>query len=140
MHKLKELYKEWCGKEAASIEQLPGAGSNRLYYRLTAEDGSSVIGVIGTSREENHAFIALARHFALRQLPVPEVLAVSDDEERYLQSDLGQTSLFEAVRGGREAGGRYNQKETALLTKTIRALPEMQIRGARGLDWSCCYP
>lgn len=140
MHKLKELYKEWCGKEAASVEQLPGAGSNRLYYRMTAEDGNSVIGVIGTSREENHAFIALARHFALRQLPVPEVLAVSDDEERYLQSDLGQTSLFEAVRGGREAGGRYNQKETALLTKTIRALPEMQIRGARGMDWSNCYP
>ena len=58
----------------------------------------------------------------------------------YLQTDLGHTSLFDAIRGGREAGGRYNQNEQQLLIKTIRALPNFQIRGARGLDWKNCYP
>jgi len=53
---------------------------------------------------------------------------------------LGHTSLFDAIRGGREAGGRYNQNEQQLLIKTIRALPNFQIRGARGLDWKNCYP
>ena len=51
MHFLKELYKTWAGAEPAHIEQLPGAGSNRIYYRFTDAHGVSVIGVIGTSRE-----------------------------------------------------------------------------------------
>ena len=140
MEKLIELYKEWCGEMPASTEKLAGAGSNRVYYRMISEDGDSVVGVVGTSRDENHAFIYLARHFAQRQLPVPEILMVSDDGLRYIQSDLGSTSLFDAIRGGREAGGRYNQSEKELLKRTIRELPNIQIRGARGLDWENCYP
>ena len=50
----------------AVTEQLAGSGSNRQYVRLTAADGSTVIGCIGTSRDENHAFISLARHFTKR--------------------------------------------------------------------------
>ena len=140
MQKLVALYKRWKGQEPLLTEKLPGAGSNRAYYRLSDADGGTVIGVIGTSRDENHAFIYLAEHFNKRQLPVPQVLAVDDDELRYLQVDLGNTSLFEAIKGGREAGGRYNQREKELLKKVVRELPNIQIRGARGLDWSNCYP
>ncbi len=140
MKDLIQLYTHWSGHSPVQTQQIPGAGSNRKYYRFTDGEGMSVIGVIGTSRDENHAFIALARHFNLRQLPVPQVLAVSDDELRYLQTDLGTVSLFDAIKGGREAGGRYNQHEKDLLRRTIRLLPEIQIRGARGLDFSQCYP
>ena len=140
MEKLTELYNQWHGSMPESVERLAGAGSNRQYYRFTAEDGSTVIGVVGTSRDENHAFVYLAQHFEQRQLPVPQVLAVSDDGLRYLQTDLGSVSLFDAVRGGREAGGRYNLEEQELLKRTIRQLPNIQIRGARGLDWQNCYP
>ena len=140
MEKLIALYREWSGAEPATTEKLPGAGSNRSYYRFRAADGSSVIGCIGTSRDENHAFVYLARHFTRRQLPVPQVLAVSDDELRYLQTDLGSVSLFDAIRGGREAGGRYTLAEQELLKRTIRELPNIQIRGARELDFSNCYP
>ena len=82
MKQLVELYKRWSGHEPKDIEKLPGQGSNRQYYRLWADDGSRVIGVIGTSRDENHAFVYLAKHFTQRQLPVPHILAVSDDETR----------------------------------------------------------
>lgn len=140
MHKLLDLYCKWAGAEPVGAERLSGAGSNREYYRLTAADGQTVIGVIGTSRDENHAFVYLCRHFTQRRLPVPSVLAVSDDELRYLQTDLGQVSLFDAVAGGRQAGGRYTLRERELLTRTIRELPEIQIRGARGLDFTQCYP
>ena len=140
MEKLTELYNKWHGSMPESAERLAGAGSNRQYYRFTAEDGTTVIGVVGTSRDENHAFVYLAQHFEQRQLPVPQVLAVSDDGLRYLQTDLGSISLFDAVRGGREAGGRYNLEEQELLKRTIRQLPNIQIRGARGLDWQNCYP
>lgn len=140
MHQLLKLYKQWSGQEPVQTEQLPVAGSNRVYYRLTAPDGTTVVGVIGTSRDENHAFVYLCRHFTKRQLPVPQLLAVSDDELRYLQTDLGSVSLFDAIRGGREAGGRYTLKEQELLRRTIRELPNIQMRGARGLDFSNCYP
>ena len=140
MEKLLELYRRWSGTEPAMTEKLPGAGSNRAYYRLRAADGTSVIGCIGTSHDENHAFISLSRHFTQCQLPVPQVLAATDDELRYLQTDLGDTSLFDAIRGGREAGGRYTLREQELLKRTIRELPNIQLRGARGLDFSQCYP
>lgn len=140
MQKLLELYKQWAGAEPARVEKLPVAGSNRGYYRLAATDGSTVVGVVGTSRDENHAFIYLTNHFAKRRLPVPAVLAVSDDELRYLQTDLGSVSLFDAIAGGRAAGGRYTVKEKELLIRTIRELPNFQVRGARDLDFSNCYP
>ena len=140
MERLIDLYKSWAGAEPSGIERIAGAGSNREYYRLSSADGLSVIGVIGTSRDENHAFISLCRHFTGRQLPVPSVLAVSSDELRYLQTDLGSVSLFDALAGGRAAGGRYTLHERELLVRTIRELPNIQIRGARGLDFSQCYP
>ena len=140
MQKLLELYKQWRGEEPANVQQLAGSGSNRIYIRLTDTDGKSVIGVIGTSRDEDHAFIYLTEHFTRRKLPVPRILAQSDDQLRYIQTDLGSTSLFDAIRGGREAGGRYTLKEQDLLKRTIRELPNIQIRGARELDFSNCYP
>lgn len=140
MEQLIQLYRQWTGEEPAHVAQLPGAGSNRKYYRFTDHLGKTVIGVIGNSKDENHAFVFLDQHFCLRQLPVPQVLAVSDDEMCYLQTDLGNTSLFDAIKGGREAGGRYNLAEKELLMRTIRELPNIQIRGALGLDWKNCYP
>ena len=107
---------------------------------MTAADGSTVVGCIGTSRDENHAFVYLAKHFAKCQLPVPQILAVSDDQLRYIQTDLGSTSLFDAIRGGREAGGRYTLNEQQLLKRTIRLLPNIQINGVRDMDFSNCYP
>ena len=146
MEQLRELYRQWSGVVPAHVEQLAGAGSNRVYYRLTAPADSAlsipreVIGCVGTSRDENRAFIALSRHFSEKKLPVPEIFAVSADESRYLQTDLGATSLFDALKKGREAGGQYDETEIQLLETTIRLLPRLQILGAEGLDWSVCYP
>jgi len=140
MIELKTLYKEATGLDALNVEAIPGAGSNRKYYRLKGTDGSTLIGAIGTSRDENHAFCYLARHFAEASLPVPQVIAESKDGLRYLQTDLGNHSLFDALKGGREAGGRYNAHEKELLRRTISALPAMQILGAHDLDFTQCYP
>ena len=140
MEELKKLYREATGLDVAGVEAIPGAGSNRKYYRLKGSDGSTLIGAVGTSRDENHAFCYLGKHFTEAGLPVPQVIAESKDGLRYLQSDLGNQSLFDALKGGREAGGRYNAHEKELLSRTIAALPAMQIRGALGLDFTQCYP
>ena len=74
------------------------SGSNRQYTREVDSNGKSLIRVVGTCREENHAFITLARHFRSKGLPVPEVYEVSKDEMVYTQEDLGDTLLFDFIR------------------------------------------
>ena len=109
MQQLCELYRQFTGTDAVA-EALPSSGSHRRYFRLIGPAGG-MIGVVGTSTEENKAFIALDRHFASKGLRVPKVLAVSEDCSRYLQEDLGARSLFDALSGGRAAGGRYSEEE-----------------------------
>ncbi len=122
-----------------STQQITGSGSSRHYYRLS-DAVNTAIAVVGTSREENRAFIGLTRHFESKHLPVPHILAVSDDGMTYLQTDLGTTSLYDALAGGRTNGGRYSDAECALLHRTIALLPAMQVLGAEGLDTTLCYP
>ena len=114
-------------------------GSNRKYERVALPDGSSAVHTAGTSREENEAFIYLSRHLRSKGLRVPRVLEVSDDGMSYVQEDLGDTVLYDAVSEGRRTGS-YSAAEVALLKKAVRSLPALQILGAEGLDWDRCYP
>lgn len=134
---LSDLYKQVTGVEPAGITELPSSGSNRRYFRLTGE--RTMIGVIGTCIEENEAFLYMAKHFASKNLPVPEVYAHSDDRMAYVQQDLGDTLLFNAIEKGRKTTV-FSEEEKALLSKTIRQLPDIQFAGADGLDFSKCYP
>ena len=114
-------------------------GSNRIYTRETDENGRSIIRVEGTNRDENRAFIYMARHFHKLGLPVPEVYWVSDDEMSYTQEDLGETLLFDAIRHGRETGC-FLPEEYSLLERALRALAHVQVKGAKYFDWSVCFP
>ena len=138
MKQLEELFKQYTGKKCLSCEELPQSGSNRRYFRLKAE-GISLIGAMGTSVEENNAFISLARHFKDAGLNVPEVYVSSPDKVYYLQEDLGTVSLFDAIASGRQKGS-YSAKEVALLKKTMALLPKFQFEGGWDLDYSVCYP
>ena len=134
---LETLYSQFTGHAPESVEALPGAGSNRSYYRLKGTP--TLIGVCGTSREENEAFIYLSHHFQTQHLPVPTVHAVSHDGLCYLQDDLGTDSLFQLIAHGRETG-EFDSTEKDLLKKVIRLLPHIQFEGAQGLDFGKCYP
>ena len=117
--------------------QIAAQGSNRIYTRLNP-NGESVIEVNGTSRDENHAFITLARHFRQLGLPVPEVYSVSEDEMHYTIEDLGDTLLYNYISLGRTTGN-FSEEEKHMLFRTIRLLAHVQVDGAKGLDWSVCY-
>lgn len=138
MEQLIELYNHCTGHSPKDIERLSAQGSNRCYLRFTDDAGKSIIGCIGTSVEENKAFVYLARHFASKGLPVPKVLDVSNDSLRYLQEDLGTRSLFDVLAPARQQG--YGERERELLRRTISALPRFQIIGGDGLNYSQCYP
>lgn len=134
---LAQLYQSYTGEAPTSIEPLPGAGSNRKYFRLKGKE--SLIGVYGTSTEENRAFIYMARHFSQKGLPVPRILAEAADQSAYLQDDLGDISLFQFIKQGRESGN-FSDEETNILKQTIRLLPQIQFEGNKEMNFSYCYP
>ena len=134
---LESLFKHYTGAAPVSCEALTGSASHRRYFRLTGPDGRTLIGVEGTDADENRAFLTIDRHFASKGINVPKVVA--EDGLCYLQEDLGSTVLYDALASGR-ASGKYSPDEVALLRKTVAALPKIQVEGARGLDWSVCYP
>lgn len=137
IQKLSQLYKQVTGEDPVSVVEMPSSGSNRRYFRLSGVQ--SLVGAVGTCVEENRAFISIAQHFAERGLPVPKVVACSDDEMVYLQQDLGDNTLFAAIEKGR-ATSVFGEDERQILRQTIRLLPDIQFSGAVGLDFSVCYP
>lgn len=131
------LYKQVTGQQHDNIELLTGSGSNRQYFRMTGI--RNLIAVRGESIAENRAFIYMARHFQSKGIPVPKVLAVSDDESCYIQEDLGDTLLFNAIANGRTTG-TFSNYEKELVRKSIALLPSVQFKGAEGMDFNICYP
>lgn len=103
-----------------------GSGSNRRYWRLTPADGAQLIATEGTDRAENEAFIYLAGVLGEAGVNVPRVLAVSDDRMAYIQTSVGERSLFEML------------DRTDLIGEAMDMLA--QVHSVRGIDWSRCYP
>jgi aminoglycoside/choline kinase family phosphotransferase len=129
---IKELYKKWKGIEPASTDLLPQSGSERRYFRLHGPEGST-IGTYGANIKENETFIYFSRHFNEAGLSVPEILAVSDDRQYYLQQDFGDVSLLNRL----EAEG-FTPAIYTLFRQSLIALAELQVKGHQGLDYSNC--
>ena len=138
METLQQLFYRYTGREAQECRPLTPAGSNRRYYRLTADD-CSAIGVVGTSAQENNAFVTITQQMVSKGLPAPHVYLVSDDGMHYLQEDLGDTSLFDILMEAQRRGG-YEDSDMELLRNVMRLLPDIQWLTAEGFDFSCCYP
>ena len=63
---LQNLYQTYLGEVPEEIVELPSSGSNRRYFRLTGTQ--KLIGVYGTAKEENEAFLYMAAHFRKKGL------------------------------------------------------------------------
>ncbi len=81
----------------------------------------------------------MSKHFGEKDIPVPKVLAVSDDRMSYIQTDLGDMLLFKEIEKGRLTRS-FSSAEKDLLAKTISRLPDIQFAGADDMDFSVCYP
>ena len=130
---IRELYMEWKAVEPVSIDVLPQSGSERRYFRLHGQDGTSVIGTYGANVKENESFIYFSDHFKEKGLCTPTILAVSDDREYYLQEDFGSVSLLNKL----ESDG-FNPYVYDLFKKSLQELAMLQIKGDDGLDYNLC--
>lgn len=131
---LSKLYTSYFHQSPKEIIKLPQAGSDRTYFRLS-DDTNSAIGVINQDYRENEIFIKLAQHFKSKEVNVPEIYGVSEDRLIYLQEDLGNTALYDLVKGN-----PFTEAIANLYKDTLSALVNLQIDGAKDFDFSICYP
>jgi RNase adapter protein RapZ len=134
---ISNLYKQWKGTEAVSLDLLPQSGSERRYFRLHARlpDGQgkdkTVIGCYGANIKENETFIYFSSQFRKKNLAVPEILAVSEDKMFYLQEDFGKVSLLDHL----ESKG-FSDNVYELFKKSLEALALLQVKGDEDLDYA----
>lgn len=133
-----QLYTKTFGQSPKEVKKLSGAGSNRQYSRITAQDATTYIGVIGESYKENHAFLALADQMSKKGINVPKVIAVSDDEMSYLLEDLGDTSIYDIISKSKAQGDAWNTECVSLLEQIMSDLPTIQFETAKGFDFNNC--
>ena len=120
------------------IKPLAESGSSRKYYRVMTDD-SSLIGAYNANVEENEAFFYLTEHFNAIGLQVPQLLAINGQRYCYLQSDLGDESLYALIQRDLKAGV-YSETTIALLKQALEQLVRFQTEGHQGLDYSKVYP
>src|SRR5689334_11870138 len=90
---IRALFASYNNTEITSIDKLPQSGSNRIYFRIHTAD-ASYIATYNDNIRENRTFFYYSRHFRGAGSPVPEVLAINEEETIYLQTDFGDVSLL----------------------------------------------
>ncbi len=135
---LKSQYKSITNSLPDNITLLPQSGSNRKYYRLESDD-LCAIGVMNEDVKENKAFISFSRAFSKSKLPVPEILSEADDQLSYLQTDLGDETLFAFLKSKRKAE-IFPKSVLEKYQQVLDWLPKFQTEGVKHIDFSKCYP
>jgi aminoglycoside/choline kinase family phosphotransferase len=125
-----------------SILEIAGDGSNRSYYRLIGDDLRTAVGAVGPDREENRAFVSFSRSFLAAGLPVPEIFGVDEEAGVWLESDLGDTTLFNALVEARKSdpGPAFPAAMLPVYRRVVEVLPRFQVEGGRVVDYSVAYP
>jgi aminoglycoside/choline kinase family phosphotransferase len=136
------LFKESFGKPPATILPIEADGSNRTMFRVVGDDYETAIGVIGPDQEENRAFLSYSRAFREADLRVPQIYAADEAVGMYLEEDLGDTTLFDALATGRreEPGAEFPSVMLPVYRRVVEELPRFQVLGGRVVDYSVAYP
>ncbi len=114
------------------IEKLPQSGSDRIYFRVFTSAGT-FIATYNNNVQENNTFIKFTHHFKQKKLPVPEVFAVNNEGNLYIQEDAGTESLLDML-----SMHGYNDVVYQLFQMSLRQLAHLQIQGDEGLNYNLC--
>jgi aminoglycoside/choline kinase family phosphotransferase len=137
-----QLFTERYGRRPEAILEMGADGSTRQYFRLLWGEGKSVVGAVGPDHEENRAFLSFAGAFREAGLPVPEIISEDREAGVWLEEDLGDTTLFEALTQAREEAeeGVFPPKAEELYRMTLSILPRFQVLGHEVVDYRLAYP
>ncbi|MCK5540171.1 MAG: phosphotransferase [Deltaproteobacteria bacterium] len=131
--------------ESAGCQILPLTpdGSDRLYYRISCPGSNPFIAVDaqGTGQKnhssgvsQNQSFIFIRNHLADLDFPVPELLAQGLNGDFYLLQDLGDITLYQAVKTQ-----GWNPQTIDLYKNTISLLLRLQLVATEKFDPAWCY-
>lgn len=138
---LSRLFQQHFGGPPATILPLEGDGSSRKMFRVVGGDYETAIGVYGPDVEENRAFLSYTEAFRGAGLSVPRIYAVDVQAGVYLEEDLGETTLFDALDAARKRdGGDFPTAIVPLYRRVVEELPRFQVEGGRVVDYSLAYP
>lgn len=126
------------GEKVLEITVMPSSGSSRRYFRVKT-DKRYLIGAYNINIEENDAFFSFSKHFHECGLPVPEIFAISPLKEIYVQTDLGDVTLFHHAEDCLK-NGSFDKNTIELYKKSLDKLIDFQIIGHKGLDYSKAFP
>ena len=138
----RRLFRHRFGKNPVSILPLEGDGSQRQMFRLVGESIETAIGVVGPDREENRAFLSFTEAFRSIGLPVPEIYGYDEKAGLYLEEDLGETTLFDALSLARkeEPDAAFPTAIVPVYRRILELLPRFQVQGGKAVDYSVAYP
>mgnify|MGYP000853193030 CR=1 FL=1 len=127
-----KLFNGYSTEAISSIEKIPQSGGDRIYFRIKTYN-TSFIAAYSTNIKENQTFINFSAQFKNANAPVPQIVAVNDDQTIYIQEDFGDTSLLNVL----ETEG-HNEHVYQLYKKSLLALANLQINGDKGLNYDWC--
>lgn len=137
---IQNLFESWAGQAPTHTEVLAPSGSDRRYFRLKTTE-TSTIAAYNANREENEAFLYFSQHFRNLGIAVPKIYAEKLDESIYLQEDLGNQSLLNALITEREQLGiPFPENVEFFYKEALKKLAFLQIKGGAGLDYQKCFP
>ncbi len=123
--------------EDLSFQQLPGDGSKRIFWRITAQEpGISLIAMANppsddAARRENYAYLMIGRHLRSKGAPLPEIHWHDLEKGWFIMEDMGHMNLQDLVSSGEDPLRAYE--------KVLHHLFRMQTEGANDFDpaWCC---
>ncbi len=136
------LFEERFGHRPEAILEMGGDGSTRQYFRLVSTGGETAVGAIGPDHEENRAFLSFAKAFREVGLPVPAIYAEDREAGVWLEEDLGDTTLFQALSAARVESGLddFPPEAARLFERALSILPQFQVHGHEVVDYRVAYP
>jgi aminoglycoside/choline kinase family phosphotransferase/molybdopterin-guanine dinucleotide biosynthesis protein A len=124
--------------QAAEWQPLPGDGSDRRWYRLTAGDATLIAadhGIKPTADTcEAESFVAIGRHLHRCGAPVPKIFLADTFAGLVFMEDLGDENLQDRVRARAHAAA-----VEADYRRVIDMLLEMAAAGGEGFDPAWAY-
>lgn len=129
---ISEVFSKHNADPILSIDKLPQAGSDRLYFRIHTNN-KTYIATYGPNIKENETFIYFSQQFNKKELSIATIFYVSEDKSIYIQEDFGSICLLDKLE---EEG--FNDHIYGLYKKSLAKLAELQVKGHELVDYRKC--
>jgi len=121
--------------QPVKTQPLPQSGSTRTYYRFWFENGDTLMGSYNPEIKENIAHYTFTKHFAGKNLPVPDILAKDETDSFFILEDAGEETLLDVL-----LNEGLTHKTESFYRQAVNDLLRFQTEGIKNLDLTVAFP